>query len=216
MNGAISDQEQQESPQATPNTPSLHFAAGFYWNRSRWNGAKSMPVVLELTNDAFIMYDRDDNQVFKVQPKIVQARFTSMGNVYLTVDGTRYFISGMGTPITPDFSVSQKERLQKVNTSSRLVRGAIGASGVETVALATNNLPIGAVGGVVGGAMGAVALYNDKKLLNALYTALQQAGAQMTSKRFSLVKLIFISTGITIIVLIIIFYAAAKFSGVSS
>ena len=158
MNPTTPQQKQQVSPQSNTAQPSMHLVSGLYWNKSRWNGSKSVPVVLELTSDAFIMYDRDDNQVFNVPLTAVQARFTSIGSLYLTVNGVRYYISGIGTAISPDFSTIQKERLQKFNTSVGLLRGTIGASGLESVALATNNLPLGTVSGVAGGVMATKAM----------------------------------------------------------
>lgn len=202
----ISQEDKQTLPQANTAQPTSNLVSGLYWNGNRWKGTRTVPVVLELAHDKLVMYDRDDKQVFNVSLTIVQARFTRADSLHLTVNGVKYWLSGMGTAISPDFSPAQKTRLEEFNRSVRLLQGTIAASGVATAGLALHNMPAAGVADVAAGVMAFKAAHDEDKLLNKWYVALQQTGVQVTGKRAGMLKISIITFVVTIVLCIVMIF----------
>jgi len=207
MNTVADKQEdKQVSPEANAPRSPKRLISGLYWNGNRWKGTRTVPVVLELANNKLVMYDQDDKQIFNAPLATVQARFTRADSLHLTVNGVKYWLSGMGTAISPDFSPAQKARLEESNKSVGLLRGGIVTTTMAAAGRMTHNMPAASVASVAGGVMAFKAAHDEDKLLNKWHDALQQAGVQVTGKRAGMLKIGIITVCLAIVFCIVMLF----------
>lgn len=88
-------------------------AAGLYWQQSRWNGRKTVPVILELFDSNTLRLGVADGILFAVPASSVQAKFSVINVLHLTVNGQKYAISGIGTSLSPEFPPVMIDYLQR-------------------------------------------------------------------------------------------------------
>ncbi|OYO05511.1 hypothetical protein [Enemella evansiae] len=88
-------------------------AAGLYWQQSKWNGRKTVPVILELFDSNTLRLGMADGIIFAVPATSVQAKFSITNILHLTVNGEKYAISGIGTSLSPEFPPVMVDYLQR-------------------------------------------------------------------------------------------------------
>ena len=120
-------------------TPPSH-ASGLYWRKSKWNGARCVPVILSL-DAGRLRLAAAKGVAFDVPCADVVAKFTRFGTLVLTVGGRSYDILGVGASLSPSFSKEQREELQALQ--AKAAKGAFAPG-------------LAAAGAGIGGEAGAV------------------------------------------------------------
>ena len=123
------------------------YASGLYWRKSKWNGAKTVPVILSLDAGRLRMASAKE-VAFDAPCAEVAARFTKLGTMVLTVGGRTYDVLGIGASLSPNFTGQQLDELRE--------RRAAAAEGAVSPA-AAGLTGVGA-GGDVGAALDAAVM----------------------------------------------------------
>ncbi len=97
--------------------PNASFKTGIFWNQSRWNGLKSIPVILELQGTILILKTKKE-EVFRVPIATVSVKFDRWGTMRVLVNGISYAFFGSGPDLSRSFSEEQLNELQQDQNDS--------------------------------------------------------------------------------------------------
>ncbi|WP_133851592.1 hypothetical protein [Labedaea rhizosphaerae] len=96
-----------------PTPPPVSFAAGLYWRRSKINGAKCVPAILALDGGRLRLSSADE-VAFEAPCDEVEAHFTFLATMRLTVNGQAFDLVGKGANLSPKFTAEQLAELESL------------------------------------------------------------------------------------------------------
>ncbi|TWP37603.1 hypothetical protein [Leekyejoonella antrihumi] len=102
------------------------FAAGLYWRKSKIDGRKCVPAILEVRTGRLRMLDVV-GQVFDVPAQEARANCTALGTMVLTVNGQMYDLVGIRARLSPKFTPEMLNYLQVLRSQ---VAGLAGSGSV--------------------------------------------------------------------------------------
>lgn len=108
-----------------PRSP-VSFAAGLYWRRSRINGARCVPALLAVDGGR-VRLSSADEVAFDVPCAEVEAHFTFLATLRLTVRGTTFDLVGKGANLSPKFTAEQLAELDALGARAA-AQGTPGSS----------------------------------------------------------------------------------------
>ena len=179
-------QTQTHQPILTTNAADntgVHFISGLFWKKGK--GLRSTEaVVLELAEGRLSMYDKDDRQVFSVPTSAVQAHFTRIGVLKLTIGGELYSLfmnSGLSTRLSPALMARLAQSSIGTSTFMMAAGSASLLAGIARSDATGNALP-GALGGAAGAAVHGAAVHKDDKIMNQWRATFLQVAIPVTGK----------------------------------
>jgi hypothetical protein len=181
----------------TSERPNHTAKVGIYWRTSLRMFAPIHPGIMTF-NDGRVSFKTKDRLVFEKSISEIEAVFTLLGTLVVTVDGAKYsFITGNSTSVMHQpFTPEQIQELQEANHEAKDGTGFLKGAGLFAGGIAANNLLPnigGRVLGVAGKAAGTVIMYKEQyagfKLLLSWANYLEKNGLKTIYKTKSYAKM---------------------------
>lgn len=118
--------------------------SGLYWRRSAWNGAKTVPAILEL-HEGVLSAKTEYTAIFSLPIEQVSVRFTRWGTMIIAVENKKYAFTPVGSGTSREFSADMATELNQKSELFRKNPGPIGTP-ISRAAMATGS-PVATVAG---------------------------------------------------------------------
>lgn len=126
-----------------------------------------------------------EGDVFTAAPSELEARMSAMGTLVLTVRGTTYVLTGMGTAFSPRPTDAQKAFLADPvhDWSTLMAEGSTVGMAADVVGGAMNRADVALSGTAIGTAMEADAYMNSERVLENVASLLKTVGVKISGRK---------------------------------